>query len=368
IPDGADMDSFSTEALEVIYSCDIGVYNLSLSFANRLAEFTDLSYVSIEDLNERQDSPYIVLLGRPNASGNAIEKLIYELLNDTGDVLDEMLVPGARALAVRYGVWTPTQTVVIMTEANELDVYTVLSALRGREVTILPNYARLDYSTPSPPIIAYQAFYSIAEIDFVKQTDAIVHLAGVVSSSFSIIVHRYNQTTTPTILSGSNGLVEGDQAVGKYLEVGITGGLVVNEALIQIYYRNSDIDLTGDGTLGQLGDLNETTLCLYWYDQQSATWVKLSEEIDWVLAWGLNTTDVELYGEQYAGFIWAHVMHLSLFGMAGELIGVDFVSPYSPYIWIILGCVAVVAAIVIKRRRTRKSYDNQLGLLHSLRE
>ncbi|TFH08403.1 MAG: hypothetical protein E4H14_06510 [Candidatus Thorarchaeota archaeon] len=347
ILDGVDMDSFCTDLLEVIYTCDAGVYNLSLDFASSLAEFTDLNYVSIEDFIENQDSPYIVLLGRPNASGNTVEQLIYEILNDTGEVLDRMMVPGAHAIAVRYGVWTPTQTVVIMTEAYELDVYSAIAAMRGHEVTILPDFVRLDYSTPSTSSIEYQAYYSIDEIDTLKQTDSIIQLAGLVSSSFSIEVHRYNPTTTPHILSESNGLVAGEQATGKYLDIEITGGLTVSEVIIQLYYRHEDIDLNGDETLGQLGDLNETTLCLYWYDPTLETWSKLSTDMDWVLAIGLNTTDVEIYGESYAGYIWAHVTHVSLFAVAGELIGIQTTFPDMILLFMLVGCVGIIGTVII---------------------
>ena len=72
----------------------------------------------------------------------------------------------------------------------------------------------------------------------------------------------------------------------------------------------SDLDRTGDGDIGDAGDINESTLCLYSFDK--SWWNKLSEET------GVDTTNVVLYGKEYEGFVWINVSHLDLYGLAGE--------------------------------------------------
>lgn len=44
----------------------------------------------------------------------------------------------------------------------------------------------------------------------------------------------------------------------------------------------------------------------------------MTPELEWVHDTGVNTTDLMLYGEEYSGYVWAHVTHFSLFGYAGE--------------------------------------------------
>ncbi len=42
--------------------------------------------------------------------------------------------------------------------------------------------------------------------------------------------------------------------------------------------------------------------------------------MDWVNDLGVETSDAVLYGKSYAGYVWANVSHLSLFGVSGTAI------------------------------------------------
>ena len=55
---------------------------------------------------------------------------------------------------------------------------------------------------------------------------------------------------------------------------------------------------------------------LYFFNESSHTWNKLSKDLNWVIETGINTSDVELYGESYAGYVWADLTHFSLYGLA----------------------------------------------------
>ncbi|MFX1369610.1 MAG: hypothetical protein ACFFAY_13520, partial [Promethearchaeota archaeon] len=91
----------------------------------------------------------------------------------------------------------------------------------------------------------------------------------------------------------------------------------VESAMIRIYYRASELDRTGNGLLNDTEDLNETTLVMYYYDEVAGQWIQLHAGLDWVIATGVNTTDLFLFGETYAGYVWAQVTHLSLYSIAG---------------------------------------------------
>ena len=66
-------------------------------------------------------------------------------------------------------------------------------------------------------------------------------------------------------------------------------------------------------------DFNESTLCVYYFDESSSDWIKLRRDLDWVYELGVNTTNVEMYGVEYEGYVWVNVSHLSLFGLGGKL-------------------------------------------------
>jgi hypothetical protein len=60
---------------------------------------------------------------------------------------------------------------------------------------------------------------------------------------------------------------------------------------------------------------------------------------------------VELYGEQYAGYVWAQITHLSLFAVAGQTIGVPVEPPNYLLIALIFGGVGFLGVVVAYRRR-----------------
>ncbi|MCK4567971.1 MAG: hypothetical protein KAU48_11760, partial [Candidatus Thorarchaeota archaeon] len=119
-------------------------------------------------------------------------------------------------------------------------------------------------------------------------------------------------------------------------------------------------DLTCDGNLDQLGDVNESTINLYWFDEDSATWVRLTEDLDWVHSIGLNTTDVELYGESYAGCIWVQVSRLPFLALAGELIGIQTTFPDVIWLFIAIGCVGITGTAIIYRSK-KKTLHKRVG-------
>jgi hypothetical protein len=89
-------------------------------------------------------------------------------------------------------------------------------------------------------------------------------------------------------------------------------------ALVQLYYTAADLDRTGDGLANDTRDLNESTLRLYSYNDYTGKWMKLTNGTSWVFETGVNTTNVELYGTSYEGYVWANISHFSVFGLVSE--------------------------------------------------
>jgi hypothetical protein len=244
-------------------------------------------------------------------------------------------LPRARArFAVRHGVWNETQTVVLLSQPYPQDHYRVLDILKGKIVTIQPDSATVEIiqstlvghpegGSLNHTAISYN-FFEIAEIDTVKQTDSIVSAVLEQATNPTVEIHRYNASTTPFTLTHTSGLAAIEHAVGKYLEINVSENVqnqtsdIVSTAFIQIYYRLSDLDRTGDGDADDIEDLKEATLTLYFLNESTGLWTKLTGDLDWVVETGINTTDIELYGESYGGYVWAYLSRFSIYGLAAR--------------------------------------------------
>ncbi|UCE08935.1 MAG: hypothetical protein JSW61_08035 [Candidatus Thorarchaeota archaeon] len=368
IPDSIDPDTFTTWDGQVILVYGEDPTTHTLEFVQELSEHVDVTVVTLQEfLDGYTDHQYIVLVGRPDPSSYGLERLTYDMLDDTGSVLDDMMENNSHEVATRYGYWNDPQTVVIMSSAFSTDVYPVLTILRGWNLSILSDRTMIEfnsYAVVDNQTVAYAAL--VNEIDTVKATDASVIIVLSGRARPAIAISRYNETTTPNQLTHATGLAENDVSLGRYLDVGLTlydtAFNVFDSAWIIIYYRESDIDLTGDSQLGDMGDINETSLCLYYYDTSAGEWIKLSEDLDWVVDLGQNTTNVELYGERYAGFVWARVTHLSLFAVAGQLIGIPVEPPnYLLYV-LLFGAAGLAAVVAVARRRKGRTIGRKVKM------
>jgi hypothetical protein len=374
IPDNLDPDTFSEwdGPVVLVYSQD--ATNETLDFAAELAQYVDVIVTTLDDLLESySDYPYIVLVGRPDPASYNVERLIYDLLEDTGTVLSEMMLPDSHEAAVRHGVWNSTQTVAILSTAFTSDVFTVLQILRGRDVTILPDYVMLDYDATAIIHSNNQTHYAVFvnSIDTIKATGSVVSLAfnGPVMPMFSIT--RYNETTSPHVFTHRNGLAADEVALHNYIQLEMhRGESALVATTIIMFYRHSDIDLIPDGVMDGVGDIGEDTLTLYYYDDIAARWEPVSTNLAWVISFGKNDTDIEIYGEVYAGYVWAEVTDFPLLTVAGTMLGWSAPAPpWALILSIVGGGFAVAAFVLIFRRwRRNRSYGKKMGLFDELLE
>ena len=226
---------------------------------------------------------------------------------------------------------------------------------------ILPDSYTLIFDTP-PVIFTTEVVYEFEAfgIDPFKATDSLVQISMSTPTAPTLQVTRYNATTTPHTLDSTTGLEVGDYAMGRYLDVDLTGSdYVLEAATIWIFYRHTDLDLNNDGVLDTVNDLNESTLVMYYYNPITDEWVKLTDDLDWVLAMGVNTTDVEVYGETYAGYIWVQVEHLSLFAVAGQVYQVALFADWMLIVAIAISGMVVVGVVFAFRRFRGQSRDRK---------
>lgn len=324
IPDGEDNDSTIqfVDSLVLVFDPT----ESTSEFALNLAEYTNVTVLTVDDLlaNHTNESR-IVLVGDPNEGGE-VGNLIATLLADCGDVLGNMMTYEFDRLAVRHGIWNATQTVVMLSNPLYNDHLSVLGILREKNVTIMESFVMVEYCK-NLKVMDFEGneydFFALDEIDVVKQTDTMVSaITAVEDTRPQVQIWRFNSTTTPYQLDQSSGLRAWESSAGKYVQVEINDlahpGVDVYEKIqMRIYYTMEELDLNGDGDLDDPEDLNEATLLLFAFDMDTGSWTRLDPTLEWVIDLGVNTTDVELYGNSYAGYIWATVSQASLFGIGG---------------------------------------------------
>jgi hypothetical protein len=245
-------------------------------------------------------------------------------------------------------VWSSKQTVLILSEPFFADHFRALSILKSKNVTILPDSLIVNYqglaAANSGDSHDYSIYFMTDEMDMVRATDSVIGVGLEQPVNPSIQISRYNAATTPHSLTQQLGLPAYEKAVGKYLEVKVSQNVqnstndIITGAIVQLYYTLADLDRTGDGDADDLDDFDENTLALYYFNESSGLWTKLTTNLSWVMAVGVNTTDIELYGKSYAGYVWAYVSHFTLYGIAGRIQfnrppDVSGAYPSKEYLW-----------------------------------
>jgi hypothetical protein len=319
VPDALDRESAIVLDGTVYVVADPGTDTVGL-----VAELSKKANVVVTTpadlLADHKGARYIVLLGNPSDTGlSTAGGIIRSLLADAPDVLARMKDPSdADHIAIRYGRWAPTQTIVMLSRAFQSDSFRVIGILKGVQVKVTDGALAFTYVDPRPDLI-------LDGVDVVQATGAAVWAHLDEATTFSVDIARLTERTVPARLTRASGLGLGEASIGRYVSLHVNGtaanasGDIVAGATIWLYYTLDDLDVSGDGYAGGAMDVGEATLALYWLDGSTGVWTRLSTALDWVTGTGLDTTDFELYGRSYAGRLWANVTHLSTFGVAGRL-------------------------------------------------
>ncbi|MHC4945729.1 MAG: NHL repeat-containing protein [Planctomycetota bacterium] len=320
IPDNLDEDSTAPQVSDLILAYDPS--HEAAEFIDQLEDLTSVEIVTVDQLLSQYTSyPRIVLVGKPGSSG-PVGALVGDLLSDTGRFVNDMIESDDNRMITRHGVWTGTQTVVMLSKPYPMDELIVLDALRRKTVSIEPDWAEVEFnmSLATHGHGSVDHVFMVDEVDTIKQTDAVIAADLEDSASPIVEMSRYNDQTTPFPLNAQTGLNPRDIALGKYLDVIMDQPShdLVETTSIRIHYKESDLDRTGDGDDDDPQDINETTLVMYGLDQASGQWVKMDKTLDWVHDTGVDTKDVELWGTKYSGCVHASTSHFTAFALASS--------------------------------------------------
>jgi hypothetical protein len=327
VPDKLDTDHEIVLEGTVIVCKDEG-YDPAGTVAD-LADMTNVDEVTPEELlREHKDARYIVLIGNPLSAEGTAGAIIGDLLEDAPYLREMMTTTEEAHLVVRYGTWAREQTIVMLSSTYASDQYRVIGILRSMRVRVTDEALSFEHLAP-------RACFSMDGVDTVLATDAAVYAKLDGMLTFSTSISGYDERDTPRRLTADNGLPKGGASIGKYVKVEVSDDVQdgtednIDYAIVWLYYSVDDLDGTGDGDAEDPLDIDESTLSMYVYDAGEGMWTQLTEDLEWVNEVGLNTTDTEVYGLSYAGYLWVNVTHLSLFTAGGELL-TDVVTTARP--------------------------------------
>lgn len=235
-------------------------------------------------------------------------------MEDAGENTTAIIESGHQFFASKNSIWNKTQTIVMLSHPYRLDHLVVLNVLKTMWKNINGSSVEITWPTPrdSFEIEAVKEIGAMLWVDLEKQVIPIIKLT------------RYNYSTSPNALTKVLGLDSEMNPAGIYLEINASENMqnntgdIVEEACILLYYTASDLDKTGDGDANDVGDIDEKSLKFYFFDESTGKWIKITDDLDWVFETGIDTTNVELYGKKYEGYIWAKVSHFSIYGLAGN--------------------------------------------------
>ncbi|WP_406669893.1 RICIN domain-containing protein [Methanolobus sp. ZRKC4] len=314
--DSLDMDSVISNVRNIAVAYDMSEDNEEL--LDTLSKYTNITVYSADDLlMNHSDEPYILLLGRPEKMNGTAGNITYDVLRNDGDVLPKMIDSVYERIAVRYGVWNTTQTVVMLSEPYMYDHCRILDAFRTKQVTASSNSILVEYK-------AEKDLFVVESIDSVKRTGSKIGVVLDANVTPWIELKRSGSSEKP--LSSGSGLPSGEYVIGKYLDITVSENVenattdIINGTLLTIYYRFSDLDRNGDGDIVDRNDIDEDTLCIYYLNEVNGRWTKLSDS-------GVNTGNVGLYGENFEGYVWTRVSHLSSFALAGRSVTIEDDGP-----------------------------------------
>ncbi|MFW9932951.1 MAG: hypothetical protein ACFFDR_09875, partial [Candidatus Thorarchaeota archaeon] len=92
VPDNLDPDTYEVFEGPIVIAYDPTVAIASADFIGNLTDYANVVVVPVTELlSDYQDAPYVLLIGQPDPASTTASGLIYELLEESGSVLDDMM-------------------------------------------------------------------------------------------------------------------------------------------------------------------------------------------------------------------------------------------------------------------------------------
>ncbi len=312
-PTNPDTDGNGLNDSEDPYSFAANIENIWVSYdededspglVENLEKYTNVTVFQPAEIGNYSDMENILFVGRPGTDNTTAGNITMNILASVSpDVLSEMQESDYDRFAVEYDVWSDNQTVVMLSHPYPNDHYRVLELFKT-------NSGEMEY----------QDNVSEFRADAIDKMGLYVMVGLKTPVKPSIELTQYSEDELAHNLSF--GLLSGNLGV-KYLNINVSENVMnetinnIERALIVVYYTGRDLDRTGDLDGNDAGDIDESTLSMVWYNEESAQWEKLSTDMDWVHNIGINTDNDVIDAKEYEGYMWANVSHFSTYGLSG---------------------------------------------------
>ena len=165
-------------------------------------------------------------------------------------------------------------------ETNEIEVFARDKAGNANTsqvlVNVLPNIVVVNKTAIANRTI---------EITEAKNaTNTAIELNATKAANVSVTINANTNASAlnATPATSAYGLAQNQHSLEKYIDVNVTGIDRANLSFVSLYlyYTIADLDRNGDGDADDLGDLNETTLKMYWFNPNTSLWMPLGPGAD----------------------------------------------------------------------------------------
>lgn len=280
-------------------------------YLENLSSSVEVTLVDPADVDDHLDSKYIVIVGKPSNKRGSAGNITRSILPD--EMLDAMKESEMNRFATRFGEWTENQTIVMLSTPYNSDHYRTLGMLKSMNMMVKDGMISATFMNP-------RCCFSLDDFEIVKETRSTIRGSFASNLTFNVEVERKEMVDFKR--EDWTGLKELEVPFGDVLEFHVTPDMVAG-AEVEMFFTDSDLDLSDDGSINGPGDILENSIGLFYMNESSMSWERVNESQEWVEDVTLNETDFESYGIRFSGRIRAKLRHLSAYALVGRMIEHD---------------------------------------------
>ncbi len=252
--------------------------------------------------------------------------------------------------------------VIMLTRLIVDDAYWVMQKFKELEKAYFTNSQLLRYPLQPNQAVGEDDEREFIQLDGVARADTNLTRANL--SSYEVAnglggsdthypiyitaaISQYNEENTPVDINVSHDIEALYIPLAKYIEVDVVTAKIhvdgttitypimdnpITQADVRFYYSKTELDRNSNRIIGDIQDINESTLVLYHWDgnvsnvdDNDSSWSKVTTNVT------RYTDDITIAGNEYSGYLEANVTRLGFFALAGKTFVDDSVAG-APYI------------------------------------
>jgi|GEM_PF-2883726 len=167
-------------------------------------------------------------------------------------------------------------------------------------------------------------------------TNTVIEINATKAANVSVTINANTNASALNVTPATSayGLAQDLHSLDKYIDVNVTGIDKANLTFVSLYlyYTTADLDRNGDGDADEPGDLNETTLKIYWFNLNTSLWMPLGPgadgKPDYTVLGGPKVIDGER--NKIDKYVKVTLNHFSTFALVAEKIPAPVTSTPTP--------------------------------------